>query len=126
MAVTPRLGLPILVGTDSMATVIPPSWNTLFTKLDGQIGFTTCTSSTRPGTPFDGQKIYQTDTQNYWMWFAFLSQWKLINTQPTGERWNTNAGSPVTVPNNQTEVLLLQLPYVSIMKRSIESLLRVS
>jgi hypothetical protein len=31
-------------------------------KLDGVIGFTVCTSGTRPGSPFQGQPIFETDT----------------------------------------------------------------
>lgn len=37
-------------------------------KIDGNIGFTVCTSGTRPGSPWDGQPIYETDTNKFRAW----------------------------------------------------------
>ncbi len=35
-------------------------------KLDAAVGWTICTSSTRPGSPWDGQPIYETDTNKFY------------------------------------------------------------
>lgn len=37
-------------------------------KIDAAAGFTICTSATRPSTPFDGQPIYETDTNLFYAW----------------------------------------------------------
>lgn len=38
--------------------------------LDGMVSLTQCTSTTRPTSPFSGQWIYETDTQNIRRWIA--------------------------------------------------------
>lgn len=37
-------------------------------KLDAAMGFTICTSGTRPGSPFEGQAIWETDTDRMYVW----------------------------------------------------------
>jgi hypothetical protein len=39
-----------------------------FDKIDDAIGTTICTSSTRPASPFTGQRIHETDTKLGYMW----------------------------------------------------------
>lgn len=65
-----------------------------------------CTSTTRPATPFDGQKIYETDTRRSYIWNAATSAWlpeKLLTATaatlpaapPQGtEAYVTDAGVP--------------------------------
>lgn len=43
---------------------------------------TVCTSGTRPGTPTEGQVIYETDTNSYWGWRG--SMWLPIGGGATG------------------------------------------
>lgn len=44
-------------------------------NLDGKIPFTVCTSGTRPGTPYDGQPIRETDTLDAYVWDAANTKW---------------------------------------------------
>jgi hypothetical protein len=37
-------------------------------KVDQNVGLRVCTSATRPGTPFTGQQIYETDTGRRYFW----------------------------------------------------------
>ena len=36
--------------------------------IDAAVGFTVCTSSTRPATPWSGQSIFETDTLSSFIW----------------------------------------------------------
>jgi hypothetical protein len=45
-------------------------------------GITTCTSSTRPGSPFEGQMIYETDTDKTFVYNG--STW--IDLSPTSDQ----------------------------------------
>jgi hypothetical protein len=62
---TARLGLrkPASSDTVNVATDIDAAMDTL----DSVVGFTTCTSTTRPSTPFLGQQIRETDTSAYYV-----------------------------------------------------------
>jgi len=44
-------------------------------KIDAVIGATPCTSGTRPGSPFDGQLIRETDTRQAYVWNATQARW---------------------------------------------------
>lgn len=44
--------------------------------LDAAVGFTVCTSGTRPSTPYTGQQIHETDTDNRYYWSG--SYWRGI------------------------------------------------
>ena len=71
---TPRLSLPTLAldGSDSLS---PPVFNTFFTNLDKGIGYTFCTSSTKPATPYACQLIYLTDTWQEQIWDPVANAW---------------------------------------------------
>lgn len=64
--VTTRLGLrkpdpnPVTGDFVDVANDLNNNWDII----DGKIGFTVCTSGTRPATPFQGQHIYEADTGN--------------------------------------------------------------
>ena len=45
-----------------------------------------CTSSTRPASPFEGQKIYETDTNREYLWNG--SSWLPAGTFGTWDSWN--------------------------------------
>jgi len=83
MANTPRLVLPIPQGPDSMA-ITPPAFATIWQNVDSAIGPTFCTSSTRPGSPYACQWIYETDTFRHLIWNPIGSAWDQINLNPTG------------------------------------------
>lgn len=42
--------------------------NAMLDDLDANLGILFCTSSTRPASPVDGQRIYETDTRRGYMW----------------------------------------------------------
>jgi hypothetical protein len=62
---TPRLALTKPAGTDlvSLADI-----NANYDKLDTNAGIFLCTSVTRPGTPYSGQLIFETDTRRILQW----------------------------------------------------------
>ena len=46
----------------------PAIWNATAGQIEDGIGFTVVTSATRPGSPFAGQSIYETDTGLSYVW----------------------------------------------------------
>lgn len=48
--------------------------NAAMDTLDSKIGYTICTSTTRPSTPFAGQPIFETDTGRTLMWTGSIWQ----------------------------------------------------
>lgn len=60
-------------------------------KIDASIGAAPCTSGTRPGSPFDGQLIRETDTRQMYMWNATQARWD----QVIGARICTSATRPL-------------------------------
>lgn len=69
---TTRLGLRKPASSDSVdvATDIDASYD----KIDANVGRFICTSSTRPGSPYQGQLIYETDTKDAYQWNG--TSWK--------------------------------------------------
>lgn len=66
-----------------------------FDLIDTATGVKICTSSTRPGSPFTGQQIYETNTKLSYVWSG--SAWTLItppvtifvqSSQPTANATN--------------------------------------
>lgn len=56
--------------------------NTNFDTLDNSPGIYICTSTTRPAAPFEGQRIYETDTKvtrvrigSNWVWMGSAEDW---------------------------------------------------
>ena len=85
-ASTPKLGLyqpgggvTGLITPDEVADI--DKLNDNFTKIDTAAGVTVCTSSTRPGTPFAGQQIYETNTKLSYVYSS--SAWVLISVPVT-------------------------------------------
>jgi len=70
---TARLGLTL---PDPADTVDVVQLNTDFLKIDNTVGFTPCTSSTRPSSPIAGQAIVETDTHNTYLWDTGLNDWR--------------------------------------------------
>ena len=62
---TTKLGL---IKPDFVDVVDISQLNTNANKIDLAVGATVCTSTTRPGTPWSGQIIYQTDTLSAKIW----------------------------------------------------------
>lgn len=60
-SLTPKLAMELPAGTDVWDRV--DHLNNNLTKVDTAIGYTLCTSTTRPAVPFVGQPIYETDTR---------------------------------------------------------------
>lgn len=64
---TPNLGIAIPV-PGSAEPFLVTAYNSAITTLDGGVGFTVCTSSTRPAAPYTGQSIFETDTLVPYIW----------------------------------------------------------
>jgi hypothetical protein len=96
MTTTPRLALPQPIAGDQI-NVNPLAFNTLFTNLDKSVGFTVCTSGTKPGSPFSCQLIYLTDLNQMQIWDSTISAWVSLNPRPMGIMAATGGGLPVTV-----------------------------
>jgi hypothetical protein len=75
-------------------------------NLDGKVGFVPCTSGTRPGAPFTGMHIYETNTLNTLVWNG--TAWKRVfkETQANWteaiiiERGASNGGFAVQVTSD--------------------------
>lgn len=68
-----------LIGEDALVSDL----NENFDKLDAQAaGPKICTSVTRPGTPYQGQQILETDTNNFLYWNG--TRWASISGPSTG------------------------------------------
>lgn len=83
MTSTPRLGLPEPQSSDPMSST-PPAIATIWSNVDGAIGPTFCTSTTKPATPYACQWIYQTDLNAEQIWDPIASAWVTIKPNPTG------------------------------------------
>lgn len=83
MAVTPRLALPVPQSSDGM-NVSPPAFFTTWSNVDPAIGPTVCTSSTRPGSPYACQWIWQSDTNEHFIYDPTTSAWVKMSSNPTG------------------------------------------
>lgn len=76
---TTKLGL---IKPDFVDVVDITDLNTNADDIDAAVGFTICTSSTRPSTPWTGQPIFETDTLNSFMWDG--SAWQGIGGGGSG------------------------------------------
>jgi len=72
---TTRLGLTKPAGTDLVDITV---LNSNFDKTDAAAGAFVCTSATRPGTPYSGQIIYETDTKRSYVWDSGTSSWLIL------------------------------------------------
>ena len=70
----------------------PAIWNSTASIIESGVGFTVVTSSTRPGAPFDGQGIYETDTGLSFVWDG--SAWQ-------GVGGGGGAGGAITLNTNE-------------------------
>lgn len=78
---SPRVGLTVMADSDF---VNPGVIDGNATKLDQITSVTQCTSTTRPAAPFEGQHIYETDTQNFRRYDATSKLWYLLGSGPNG------------------------------------------
>lgn len=76
MATTPRLGLSLPVGSD--IADIKLAMNPQLDKIDSVFDALECSSAARPAVPFDGQIIWETDTQYLRTWVASLAAWHTL------------------------------------------------
>lgn len=83
MTNTPKLNIPLIAAADPMSAV-PPAWKNQFQIIDGFVGLTECTSSTRPASPFNGQIIYETNTNRHLVWDNIQSRWNYIDSSGKG------------------------------------------
>jgi hypothetical protein len=72
---TSRLLLRKPAGGDNVNVVTDLNDN--YDKIDSNIGLFVCLSSSRPGVPFTGQQIYETDTKRRYVWTG--SKWLLTH-----------------------------------------------
>lgn len=83
---TSRLALTKPAGTDSVDIAV---LNTNADKIDASIGATICTSGTRPGSPYSGQFIFETDTSKTYVYNGGSSAW--VSVVPTSVAQADNA-----------------------------------
>lgn len=72
---TTKLGL---IKPDYVDVVDIADLNSNADDIDAAVGFTICTSTTRPSTPWSGQAIFETDTSGSFMWDG--SAWQVIGS----------------------------------------------
>jgi hypothetical protein len=85
---TTRLGLIKPAYTDPVDVA---DLNNNMDDIDSAVGATICTSTTRPGTPFSGQLIFETNTDKFLVW--------------TGSVWEESVGGAETL-NDLTDVTI--------------------
>lgn len=88
---TTKLGL---IKPDFTDVVDIAQLNSNADDIDGAVGSTIVTSTTRPASPFTGQVIFETDTENSFVWTG--SEWK-----PAGGG-SSNVASDCIQPNFNT------------------------
>lgn len=108
---TSRLGLykPAASGVELVNVVT--DLNNNLDSIDAKIGAFPCTSGTRPGSPFDGQMIRETDTGRIYIWAANVSQWRQVlfhaasfgqNIVTTAKLQSTGSGGGLIVDDLST------------------------
>jgi hypothetical protein len=115
---TTKFNLPLITTSppDSM-NPSPLNWNDLFTKVDAQVGAVTCTSGARPGSPYDGKLIYETDTHLYRIWSATDSAWILLNGNPLGLVAKNSTLTTIINTTIGTEAMINTLSFKSFFNR---------
>lgn len=104
MTNTPRIAIPIIQPTDSMA-VSPTAFKNIFTAIDPATGATACTNATKPGSPYDCQLIHVTDLNQFQLWDAAHSAWIPLIETPDGVLALNSAASSVNVTATATKFL---------------------
>lgn len=89
---TTRLGLTKPASTDLVDVAV---LNTNFDKTDAAAGAYVCTSTTRPATPYAGQIIYETDTDQSFVWDSATSTWNVLVPGATVCTSSSRPGAPV-------------------------------
>lgn len=89
---TTRLGLTKPDGTDLVDIAV---LNTNANKIDAAVGAFVCTSTTRPSTPYSGQIIYETDTDQSFVWDSATSTWNVLTPGATVCTSASRPASPV-------------------------------
>lgn len=78
---SPRVGLTIMSDSDF---IDPSVVDGNSTRLDAITSVTQASSTSRPSSPFDGQHIYETDTQNFRRYDKASGKWYLLGSGPNG------------------------------------------
>lgn len=105
---TSRLGLPQPVNGDPM-NVNPPAFATTWTNIDTAIGPTICTSSTKPGSPYATQWIYQTDINRHAIWDTVANAWVTILPNDYLFLGSNTTANPTTIAATGTKYMIAQL-----------------
>ncbi len=74
--------------------------NANFDKIDSEIGARTCTSGTRPSSPYANQIIRETDTRRLYIWNATQASWDQIAVGTATFTQALNSSSSVLVTRN--------------------------
>lgn len=86
---TTKLALTKPDGTDLVDIAV---LNANADKLDLAAGAFTCTSSTRPATPWNGQLIFETDTNNFYVYISSSAVWLSVGGAVISTTKPTTAG----------------------------------
>lgn len=90
---TPRIGLS-KPDENELMTQLDRDWNGPMDKIDAAAGVFSCTSGSRPASPYTGQTIYETDTGKTLIWHG--SGWIVYNAKDSGWRFSSNPAQSVT------------------------------
>jgi hypothetical protein len=93
---TTRLALykPDPAGTEFVSVVTDINNN--LDNLDSKVGFVACTSGTRPGSPFNGMSIRETDTGKVYIWDGAVWRQLLYSTAQFANALDVAAGATFT------------------------------
>lgn len=89
---TTRLGLDKPAYADAADIAV---LNQNFDDIDAAVGLKVVTSTTRPATPWDGQLIFETDTNQTLMWDSTASAWKYVGGAAIVCTSSTRPASPL-------------------------------
>lgn len=89
---TTRLGLEKPAYADAADIAV---LNQNFDDIDAAVGLKVVTSTTRPATPWDGQLIFETDTNQTLMWDSTASAWKYVGGAAIVCTSSTRPASPL-------------------------------
>jgi len=84
-----------------------------------------CTAATRPGSPFQGQVIYETDTGSELMYYGATTTWKPRWNQPWGYIGRNASSTSQTSISSETDLTGLSVTWTAVTGRIYRITLQV-
>jgi len=124
---TTRLALykPDATGIDNVSVVTDINNNA--DNLDAKVGWVACTSGTRPGSPYNGQGIRETDTGKYYIWNGAAWIQALVGTAQFGAIQDLGAQTIMRdrITMNRTPATVNALEFYKTGDAQVSSLMRI-